>query len=1600
MDEKGDPSGEDAPKAIKPTSKEFRKMQVLQRTAIAKREGAGDVEVDALEPLPRQQQSPSLRHSGRPPKRTERVEESLTMVWCRGRRGTPVSLEDWAEPASCPVTDEGSMESTSDRKSGPGSGSTGGKERTASWAEVRGRGDEVDTSHSNSDWSAVEQGAKASGGDRTAPQDDKTAAAGMPSVMVFSRSPVLVVEAPGVARSIGPGRSSVAQPASVYCRSDRILKHAKASKHFQSAGKGQKAKPKEKSKTKAEKLILQKCSVQAGVNISSVHKRLASEKKENTVKKMVVVRPRSEVLAKEPTCESSTPSWASDPNYNAVKPEKTAAPWPPLLYKSVKEDRRAEAKAAVAVVAKKVAPPGSSGGGKQPSLRNLLPKKCPPLANTAAAKPAIKKSPPGFKGTIPKRPWLSAAPSPSGSTPSAKQARLAPVAATSASRKFPGSAASVGAVRMPGTTSLPLASPAPGRLGPASPASSQPGCQMRQNIRRSLKEILWKRVTDSDDLFMTQNEVGKIALHIEEEMFNLFRATDSRYKSKYRSLMFNLRDRRNQGLFRRVMHEEISLAKLVRMKPEELVSKELPMWKERSSKHVMESRTKLHKETKKPTVKQESISNMEDSMPVSDCDEQQESVRAAPEMNAAPLLDLVGSVLQDTTPQHRAHLFDLNCKICTGQVPSSEDEPVPQTRKWSTSAKKEDSKSEHDNSASEPALSSADDVAAETLPENASEPDLESAAHAHLEGKSLPVPPEDGHPEPSALEGAPCPAPGGGGVLTTVTVSGRDPGTAPGGPSTGTAPSAARPGSAHPAEPQQGVPKPVPTSVTVPKSILVKPSTSPEPRYLLLVPPSPSISISESRSPPEGDTTLFLSTLSTIWKGFMNMQSVAKFVTKAYPVSGCFDYLSEVLPNTIHIGGRIAPKTVWDYVGKLRSSVSKELCLIRFHPATEKEDVAYISLYSYFSSRGRFGVVVNNSPHVPPMPCGVRHSELHASLRPGLWQQNLGAGAVATPMPGASVSTASAPAAARPLHGPASLRLGPASCSVQSEGLLCPSMEQPAGLSTCCPAALAPQPAGSALDPPRQPLSGERPHCPGLPLPEVAGPCSGLAFRPPHPPLPAPPSPESPLSSEGQAEDILAAVPLITSLESPRPNIILGLVICQKRKRPSNADKLDKTEEKRPRPQTQEEMDPIHPRVPAALLPEKKPPKYPLCPGDAAVSTTAPGSPPHPPPPPEAPGAPASSSVLQILSSLKPGASNTVTASHASVTVAVAASSVTASSKTASPLEYILQTLFGKRKAFDPPTKEPAESAPAPHQDSRAKAGGRLPAALLLDPIVQQFGQFSEDKALEEEEYDRPYDPEEEYCPERAFDTQLRDHGSHQDTEKAAAAAEREEVAYDPEDETILEEAKVRVEDLPGRMCAAAHGGPGLPAPSLAEQQQMIEELNKEIEEQKRQVEVQEEALRQQRAAVGASTAHFPVSDALTSPPPHKPGPLPQEPPAPGPSTEAEFREGRGHENRGPSFEGRARDKAPEEPEAPPAESLLVQDLEDRRRERERAKPWEWECGRTRGRERDWDRGHERDRHRDKARERKRQRDRSWSAERPRDPKAEALWAAAPASQT
>lgn len=193
----------------------------------------------------------------------------------------------------------------------------------------------------------------------------------------------------------------------------------------------------------------------------------------------------------------------------------------------------------------------------------------------------------------------------------------------------------------------------------------------------------------------------------------------------------------------------------------------------------------------------------------------------------------------------------------------------------------------------------------------------------------------------------------------------------------------------------------------------------------------------------------------------------------------------------------------------------------------------------------------------------------------------------------------------------------------------------------------------------------------------------------------------------------------------------------------------------------------------------------------------------------------------------------------------------------------------------------------------------------MVDPIVQQYGQKSKVKEIEQEEndFDRPYDPEEEYDPVMGYGIT-----TSQNTEKtkiddpALSGFVDDDVAYDPEDETIFEDIQsdtvvtkphVQTSDslscptplsidvvtpatnsTPAQTSTTATLMPNLPtgtvvvsAATLTEQQRMLEELNKQIEEQKQQLKEQEEALRQQREAVGMFMAQFSVSDSLMSPP-------------------------------------------------------------------------------------------------------------------------------------
>ncbi|KFP72348.1 PREDICTED: PHD finger protein 3 [Acanthisitta chloris] len=391
---------------------------------------------------------------------------------------------------------------------------------------------------------------------------------------------------------------------------------------------------------------------------------------------------------------------------------------------------------------------------------------------------------------------------------------------------------------------------------PAVPASKPSADQIRQSVKQSLKEILMKRLTDSS-LKIPEERAAKVATRIERELFSFFRDTDAKYKNKYRSLMFNLKDPKNNILFKKVLKGEVTPDHLIKMSPEELASKELAAWRLRENRHTIEMIEKEQREVeRRPITKitHKGEIEIESETPMKEQEEameiQEPNMKFERSEEAEKDKDINESASPDTTSQHKNHLFDLNCKICIGRMAPPTDALSAKKVKVSVGVARKQSDNEAESIAD--ALSSTSSILASELL-------------------------EDDKQDPSK------------------------------------------------------------SSTPLPKS------------------ETPGTVECES---------LFLARLNFIWKGFINMPSVAKFVIKAYPVSGSFEYLTEDLPDSIQVGGRISPHTVWDYVEKIKASGTKEICVVRFTPVTEEDQISYALLFAYFSSRKRYGVAANNMKQV------------------------------------------------------------------------------------------------------------------------------------------------------------------------------------------------------------------------------------------------------------------------------------------------------------------------------------------------------------------------------------------------------------------------------------------------------------------------------------------------------------------------------------------------------------------------------------------------------------------------------------------------------------
>lgn len=108
-------------------------------------------------------------------------------------------------------------------------------------------------------------------------------------------------------------------------------------------------------------------------------------------------------------------------------------------------------------------------------------------------------------------------------------------------------------------------------------------------------------------VFTFTSKVSSLASLVEEEIFALHnKDTGSKYKNKYRQLLFNIKQPQNT-LFRRIALEKtLSPYELVRLTADEMACTELAEWRQREAKHEID----MIKKTELENLQQSKVSRL------------------------------------------------------------------------------------------------------------------------------------------------------------------------------------------------------------------------------------------------------------------------------------------------------------------------------------------------------------------------------------------------------------------------------------------------------------------------------------------------------------------------------------------------------------------------------------------------------------------------------------------------------------------------------------------------------------------------------------------------------------------------------------------------------------------------------------------------------------------------------------------------------------------------------------------------------------------------------------------------------------------------------
>ncbi|XP_053432393.1 SPOC domain-containing protein 1 [Nycticebus coucang] len=195
--------------------------------------------------------------------------------------------------------------------------------------------------------------------------------------------------------------------------------------------------------------------------------------------------------------------------------------------------------------------------------------------------------------------------------------------------------------------------------------------KIRGTVARAMQEVLWSRLQELPDLVLHEEVVESVAANIEAALFDLTQSTNCRYKTKYRSLLFNLRDPRNMDLFLKVVHGDVTPHDLVRMSSIQLAPQELARWRDQKEKRGLEIIEQQQKEPcRLPTSKLTHKGEVEIQRDTDQTLTLEDLVGPTVPTHCNP--PALPATLEDTMEQHEHHFLDPSCRICMDWKPLSE----------------------------------------------------------------------------------------------------------------------------------------------------------------------------------------------------------------------------------------------------------------------------------------------------------------------------------------------------------------------------------------------------------------------------------------------------------------------------------------------------------------------------------------------------------------------------------------------------------------------------------------------------------------------------------------------------------------------------------------------------------------------------------------------------------------------------------------------------------------------------------------------------------------------------------------------------------------